>query len=150
VRDWIRWVPILAILYLSIGTSWASLKRQGKIWNDRSFVARDILAGMPDVASEVPPGRKAFILGLGEPEFGAMQGEAALGVFGFPPGRFILVGLTYSTLRDFEDAAAGSERNEAYCFKHWSTGFTNVTDQFRSNPEPFLNWARNITPFVKP
>jgi hypothetical protein len=150
LRDWKRWIPILTLLYLSIATSLASLKREGRIWNDRSFVARDIIAGMPEVARELPPGHQAFILGLGSLEFGAMQGELALRVYGFPPERFVLVGLNDRTLRDFESAATLGVHNEFYCFTYGRTGFINVTDRFRRDPESFLRLARSIKPFTQP
>lgn len=147
--DWRRWIPILALLYLSIGTSWASLKREGRWWNERSFIARDIIAKMPAVARQVPLGHKAFIFGFEESEFGAMQGEAALRLYGFSPERFILVGLSDRTLRDFESVMTHGTPNDCYCFIYWKGGFNNVTDQFRRNPEVFLGLAQRIKPLIK-
>ena len=145
--DWRRWAPVLLLLYLSIGTSLASLRREGKIWNDRSFIARDIIAQMAGVAKEVPPRRKTFILGLGEREFGPMQGDLALRVFGFQPDSFVLVGVNEDTTRAFEKAITDHRENEFSCFFYDKGGFTNVTDPFHRDPERFLSPIRPAKSF---
>ncbi len=135
--DWKRWVPILVLVYLSIGTSLASLRRQGWIWIQRSYIARDVIAAMPAVAREVPSGRKMFLLGFGEDEIGAMDGENALRVYGYSPETYIVVGANDRALRDFENAVTGGARNEVDFFKYEKAGFVNVTDELRRDPAGF-------------
>jgi hypothetical protein len=79
-----------------------------------------------------------------------MQGELALRVYGYMPERFILVGLNERSLADFESAVTPDARNEFDCFEYGKTGFTNVTDRFRRDPESFLRSVRKIKPFARP
>ncbi len=127
-----------AVAWFSLWTAEASVRREGRWWNDRSLVSRNILQQMPEVNSQVPPGRIAFLFGFGEWEFGAMMGDAAFKAYGFSPDRFILVGLNPATPIHIESIKATGHLGDYYCFRYSEGKLKNMTSEFRADPIRFL------------
>lgn len=137
-RAWKGRVLATAVVGFSLWSSYASVKREGPWWNERSFIARDILSRMPDVVRQVPPGRVALLFGLGETEFGAMQNDAALKAFGISPYRHILVGLDDRTPEQIETLRRNGGIRELSCFLYSSGAFMNCSEAFWNNPKQFV------------
>jgi hypothetical protein len=129
----------VGLVWFSGWTAEGSVKREGKWWNERSFIPREILRQMPEAARQVPPGRIAFMFGFGPEEFGAMQEDAAFKAFGFPPTRFILVGLDQRTVNDIEKLKQFGGLDGYYCFVYSGGTLTNRTVEFRRNPNAFYS-----------
>jgi hypothetical protein len=138
-----RFRPILfsgMLIFLVTFFLWiaeSSVKREGEWWNERSFVARDILKQMPDVDRQVPTRETAIIFGLKEFELGALMQDAAFKAYGFSPSRFILAGLN----KDIGIQIASLEQRDQLGLYHayvYSGGhFYNRTHEFRMNPKSF-------------
>jgi hypothetical protein len=133
---------LLVTFFLWIAES--SVKREGKWWNERSFVARDILKQMPAVDRQVPPRDIAFIFGLEEFELGALMRDAAFKAYGFSPNRFILAGLN----KDIGIQIASLDQRGQLGFYHafvYSAGILyNRTHEFRTNPMSFYGASESI------
>jgi hypothetical protein len=134
-----RSAPVALILVFTAWSSTTSVKLEGRWWNARSIIGRDILARMPKVDSQVPAGHIAYVFGFGEAEFGIMQKDAALKAFGFPPDRFVLFGLDPDTSRQIRNLALHGGLVDYYCFVYRRGEFSNMTDAFRRRPERFIN-----------
>ena len=138
-----RWRPkhgiiFSGIVFLSLWTSYASVKREGQWWNARTFLAKDIISKMPAVDREVPKDRIAYIFGFGAEEFGVLQNDAAFQAYGFSPNRFIQVGLDKETPGQIMALKESGGIMDYYCFVYYLTEFVNVTAEFRQDPKPFL------------
>jgi hypothetical protein len=131
-----------AIICYSGWAAEASVKREGKWWTERSFISRDILKQMPEVARQVPPGHIAFLFGFGPEEFGAMQWDAAFKAYGFPPAQFILFGLDERTVYDIETLRSAGSLGSYYCFLYSHGVISNRTFQFRAEPRVFYSPPR--------
>src|SRR5262245_9176910 len=132
------WVWSLGIVLFILWVSHNSIKLEGKWWNERTFVGRSILAKMPDVVRQVPPGRVACIFGFSRDEFGVMQNDAAFLAYGFPTNKFILIGLDDSHPGQIRILKITGGLQNYYGFIYWRGDFVNSTEQFRRDPEPFL------------
>jgi hypothetical protein len=135
----LRWVPAVLVLCLTLWTATASVKLEGRWWNQRTFVGRNILARMPDVDRQVPPGRIAYVFGFSENEFGVLMKDAALKAAGYPPDRFILCGLDPDTPGQIMNLARHGGLIDYYCFLYKDGEFTNITKAFRRHPDRFLH-----------
>jgi hypothetical protein len=137
-RDWLRWGLIATAAACLLVVSNASVWREGQAWNERSFLAREVLRQMPTVESRVPPGHIAFLFGLGEWQLGALEKDYAFRVFGFPPERFLLVGVHPETPDQIRRLDRSRELKDYYCFVYERGVFQDRTDEFRGDPGRFL------------
>ncbi len=135
---WRRWVLVPPVLCFCLWSSYASVKREGRWWNERSFIAREIVSKAPEMVRQVPPERTAYIFGFGEYEFGAMQRDAAFKAFGISPYRFIPYGLSSQTRTQIERLYRGGGLGKFYCFVYTGGRFENWTTAFRLDPRAFL------------
>jgi hypothetical protein len=125
---WKTWTSGILLAAFCLWASEASVKREGRWWNERTFVARDILASMPQLDSQMPRGDSAFLFGFTPTELGMMLQEMALKDYGYAPPRFVLAGPhTALTTTYF--------RNEAFervhCLMYSQGRLFDLTDEFR-------------------
>jgi hypothetical protein len=136
-----RWCSLAAAVGLVVFSFWACraiTKTEVRWWNEFSRVGQRILQRMPALEKSVPAGKQAYIFGLGEDEFGAMQNDAALKAFGHSPARFILVGLDRETSSQIRALKRNSGLSDYYCFVYSNGDFADWTEYFRRDPEPIL------------
>ncbi len=135
---WKRWIIAPVIVGFCLWVSYASVKREGRWWNERSFLARQIVFRAPEMVRQVPPERTAYVFGFGEYEFGTMQNDAAFKAFGISPYRFIPYGLYGETRTQIDRFYREKGLGNFYCFVYSTGGFVNWTPAFREDPKPFL------------
>jgi hypothetical protein len=136
--DWLRRLPVAGLVGLAAFTSYESVASEGRWWNERSFIARDVIRQMPEVDRQTAPGRIAFLFGFGPTELGAMQNDAALWAYGYRPDRFILVGLDRITYCHLENLKKHGGLGDYYCFLYSNGKLENETRLFRANPDSFI------------
>jgi hypothetical protein len=141
LRDWKGWVPMLALVVLSVGISKASIDREGEWFNERSYIPRDVLSKMPEVDRQLPKDHIAFLVGFQQSDLGAMLEDVSLRAFGFPASRFIVVDFKDSTRREIELLEETRKIRDCYCFLYKRPEIINVTDEFRIDPDRFLQIA---------
>ncbi len=138
VRQWARWIPAsLAVLFV-IWSAQASVKLEGRWWNERTMIGRRIVSLMPGVEQQVPPGKIAYLFGFDNATLGVMQNDAALKAYGFSPSRFILIGLDPDTPAQIRHLAQYDGLKDYYCFVYTGTELVNMTAEFRRRPAHFL------------
>lgn len=137
-KDWKRGILALAIVLFIVSASTASVWKEGRWWNERTFIARTIVRQMPDVNRQVPSGRIAYLFGFGPWELGAMQEDAVLSAYGYPPTRFILLGLDSRTPEQIIHLKEYGGLEDYYCFLYSDGKLLNVTEEFRKDPDLFI------------
>jgi hypothetical protein len=133
-----RLVPAAALIVFG----WMCIRSvnfEGRWWNNRSYVARDVLRRMPDLDRQFPKDRIAYIFGFNENDFGVLQHDAAFRCYGYSPwNRFILMGLNGAAVEQIRTLKENGGIKNYYCFLYTDGKFRNVTQEFRSNPDLYL------------
>lgn len=112
----------------------ASVKREGRWWVERSFVARNILKQMPDIARQVPPGHTAFIFGFGPEELGVLQTNGAFEAYGFPTDRFIIKSYDEDAVRTIERLRDANQLAKHHFFLFSQGSILDRTSLYRTAP----------------
>jgi hypothetical protein len=131
-------IPAVALISFVLICA-TSIKFEGRWWNERSFIAREVLEKLKEVDRQFPKNRIAYIFGFDSNDFGVMQDDAAIKCYGFSPQRFILMGLDGSTPSQITALKKNGGLRNYYCFLYSEGDFINVTAAFRSDPTPYLN-----------
>jgi hypothetical protein len=138
-RDWRALLPAAAILCYSLWFAPASIRLEGRWWNERAMTGKRILDQMPAVDRQFPAGHIAYVFGFTEAEFGVLQRDAAFKAFGFSPARYVLVGLNPDVPRHIRTLRQDGGIRKYFCFYHTGDGFLNLTREFRRKPLDFLS-----------
>ncbi len=139
VTDWNRILPAAMLVYYVLWFVPVSIQLEGQWWNERSMVGKHILDQMPKVDRQVPGDRIAYIFGLTEFDLGILQNDAAFKAFGFSAAKYILMGVYPETPEQIRTLRAGAGLWDYYCFLYARGTLFNVTEEFRRNPQNFLN-----------
>ena len=140
-RSYRALLPAAAIVCYTLWLAPVSVRLEGKWWNERAMTGKRILDLMPQVDRQLPSGRIAYVFGFTEAEFGVLQKDAAFKAFGFPPGRYVLVGLNPDVPCHIRALQQNGGIREYFCFFHSENGFLNLTREFRRKPLDFLSAA---------
>ncbi len=139
VRDWTRVLPGAALACYVLWFAPVSIRLEGRWWNERTMVGKRILDQMPEVDRQVPDDRIAYIFGLTDDDLGILQNDAAFKAFGFSATKYILMGVDPETPGQIRTLQAGAGLWDYYCFLYARGTLFNMTEEFRRNPQHFLN-----------
>jgi hypothetical protein len=128
-------IALTATVALSLVTGTTGVRWEGEWWNQRSFLARNILRQMPAVDKQVPPGNRTFIFGFGPEELGTLMNDAAFKCYGYSSPRFIIVGLTPVTPLQIDHWRNTGEILKYHGFVYSEGTLTNRTEDFRKDRE---------------
>ncbi len=140
LKDWARWTPALGIVMLILLSSWATVTIEGRWWNQRTFSRRDLLRKLQIIDQKMPPGGRAFVMGLRSDEAESFENGGILKAYNLPVTRFsfILPGLDAEVLPKLEQLKQSESVRNSYCFVLSDSGVTDQTEAFRINPAQFL------------
>jgi hypothetical protein len=133
----------LLITGFCLWSSEASIKREGRWWNERTYVARDVVTALPRMDAQMPPGHSAYLFGFTPNELGMMLQEMALKAYGYESPRFVIAGR--KTVADTgilrED---GIERY--HCFLYSQGQFFDMADEIRRGADFVAESAVGLEP----
>lgn len=139
VTDWNSILPAAMLVYYVLWFAPVSIELEGQWWNERSMAGKRILDQMPDVDRQVPDDRMAYIFGLTDLDRGILQNDSAFKAFGFSATKYILMGMYRQTIGQIRTLQAGAGLWDYYCFLYARGTLFNVSEEFRRNPQNFLN-----------
>ncbi|NWG14863.1 MAG: glycosyltransferase family 39 protein [Acidobacteria bacterium] len=139
ILDWKGILPAAALAGYVLWFAPPSIRLEGQWWNERAMVGKRILDQMPAVDRQVPDDRIAYIFGLTDLDLGILQNDAAFKAFGFSITKYILMGVDPETPRQIRTLQAGAGLWDYYCFLYARGTLFNMTEEFRRNPQNFLN-----------
>jgi hypothetical protein len=141
LRDWRALLPASAIIGCALWFAPAGARLEGRWWNERALTGKRILELLPQVENWLPAGHIAYVFGFTESDFGVLQKDAALKAFGYPPTRYLLIGLNPDTPGQIRTLAKSGSIRAYYCLLYSRGQMFNVTREFRRQPLDFLSPA---------
>ena len=138
-RDLRAWFPALGVVCLFLSSSLATVRLEGRWWNERESSRRDLVGKMLAIDREVPAGRTAYIFGLRSDQFESLENGAIYKAYGLSAGkfRFVLPGLDPDLPSRLQRLKEDGSLDDAYCFVLSDAGVINETEAFRNSPDRF-------------
>ncbi len=135
-----RWFPALAACLFWISASSVLIRKEDRLWSERS-ASRRCAAGMVlEINSKVPDGATAYLFGITADQFAAFENGGLFRLYEIKPQKFMFVFPPYSeALRSRLLSKRGSEDPALiYCFEIKGKSTFDVTRQFRYDPTAFM------------
>jgi hypothetical protein len=139
LRNWRALFPACAIVGYALWFAPASVRLEGKWWNERAHTGKHILDLMRQVENWLPGGQIAYVFGFTESDFGVLQKDAAFKAFGYPPKKYLLIGLNPDTPGQIRTLAKSGSIRASCCLLYSHGQMFNVTREFRRQPLDFLS-----------
>jgi hypothetical protein len=137
--DWMRWLPALCACGVAVGLSQATVKPEGRWWQERTSARHELIRKILAVDAAVPAGGTAYVFGLTAEDYESLENGSIFRAYALQPTKFEFM------MPELDSAMASNLRylkrqgklGDAFCFRFNGDQLIDQTSAFREDPERF-------------